>query len=49
MLYNAGYHLCQSLNTLLQGTPANVNPAKVQARLEQSPNIQSVHDLHTWC
>jgi len=48
VLYNVVRNLRESMKILLQGTPANLNPKDVQARLEQVPEISSVHDLHIW-
>ncbi|MBF9254206.1 cation transporter [Pontibacter sp. 172403-2] len=48
VLYNVVRNLRQSMKILLQGTPANLNPRDVQTRLEQLPDINSVHDLHIW-
>ncbi|MFD2245547.1 cation diffusion facilitator family transporter [Pontibacter ruber] len=48
VLYNVVGNLRQSLNILLQGTPAQIDLTRLQQRLEQLPDIRSVHDLHLW-
>lgn len=48
VLYNVVRNLRQSIKILLQGTPAHINTAEVQARLEALPEVSSVHDLHIW-
>ncbi|MCC9137835.1 cation diffusion facilitator family transporter [Pontibacter silvestris] len=48
VLYNVVQNLRESMKIMLQGTPPHINPAEVQARLEQISAIKSVHDLHIW-
>lgn len=38
----------QTLHILLEGTPAHVDPADVEAALLRIEGIQNVHDLHLW-
>jgi cobalt-zinc-cadmium efflux system protein len=33
---------------LLEGTPAEVDMPKLRARIESTPGVASVHDLHVW-
>jgi cobalt-zinc-cadmium efflux system protein len=48
VLYNVVKNLRQSMKILLQGTPTNINLDEVQKRLLALPEIQSIHDLHSW-
>lgn len=48
ILYNVVRNLRKGLQILLQGIPSNVSIGKVRDRLEQVPDVQSVHDLHLW-
>ncbi|MFD2513532.1 cation diffusion facilitator family transporter [Pontibacter locisalis] len=48
VLYNVVRNLRQGMKIMLQGTPTNVNLDEVKAKLEELPDIQSVHDLHIW-
>jgi cobalt-zinc-cadmium efflux system protein len=48
ILYNVVRNLRKGLQILLQGTPANISPQEVRQRLEQLPEVSSVHDLHLW-
>ncbi len=48
VLYNVVRNLRQSIKIMLQATPANINLAKVKGKIEELPEILSVHDLHIW-
>jgi cobalt-zinc-cadmium efflux system protein len=48
VLYNVVGNLRQGMKILLQGTPAEIDLSSLQQRLEQLPEIRSVHDLHLW-
>ena len=37
-----------STHILLEGTPADVDVAKLRAQIELKPGVTSVHDLHVW-
>lgn len=37
-----------STHILLEGTPAEVDIAKLRARMEAAPGVAAVHDLHVW-
>ena len=37
-----------STNILLEGTPAEVDVAKLRAAIESRPGVVEVHDLHVW-
>jgi cobalt-zinc-cadmium efflux system protein len=38
----------ESVDVLLEATPAHIDLAKVRQSLEEIPHVQSVHDLHVW-
>jgi cobalt-zinc-cadmium efflux system protein len=38
----------ESVDVLLESTPAHIALADVRARLEGIPGVESVHDLHVW-
>ena len=38
----------ESVDVLLESTPAHVDLGDVRAKLEGIPNVASVHDLHVW-
>ena len=38
----------ESVNVLLEGTPAHISLNDVQARLAEIPGVTNVHDLHVW-
>ena len=38
----------ESVDVLLEATPAHISAAAVRAQLERIPGIESVHDLHVW-
>jgi cobalt-zinc-cadmium efflux system protein len=40
--------LRESLHILLEGTPADVDLAKLRGSIEARPGVRSVHDLHVW-
>lgn len=48
VLYNVVRNLRATMNILLQGSPANINPQEVEGKLQEMPEIASVHDLHIW-
>ena len=37
-----------STHILLEGTPADVDMAKLRARIESTPGVDAIHDLHVW-
>lgn len=37
-----------STHILLEGTPADVDMAKLRSRIESTPGVAAVHDLHVW-
>ncbi|WP_276497341.1 cation diffusion facilitator family transporter [Pontibacter litorisediminis] len=48
VLYNVVRNLRETMNILLQASPTHINPGEVEARLQEMPEIASVHDLHIW-
>ena len=38
----------ESVDVLLEATPAHISTAAVRTQLESIPGIESVHDLHVW-
>jgi cobalt-zinc-cadmium efflux system protein len=38
----------ESVDVLLEATPAHISLGSVRTRLESIPGIESVHDLHVW-
>jgi cobalt-zinc-cadmium efflux system protein len=38
----------ESVDVLLEGTPAHISLDDVQARLAEIPGVSNVHDLHVW-
>jgi cobalt-zinc-cadmium efflux system protein len=38
----------ESVDVLLESTPAHISLGKVRQQLEAIPGIESVHDLHVW-
>jgi cobalt-zinc-cadmium efflux system protein len=38
----------ESVDVLLESTPAHISLSEVRAQLEAIPGIESVHDLHVW-
>jgi cobalt-zinc-cadmium efflux system protein len=48
IVYSAVHLVFESVNVLLEGAPAGIRPAEVQAFLQQLPGVSGVHDLHIW-
>lgn len=38
----------ESVDVLLESTPAHISPGAVRQQLEALPGVESVHDLHIW-
>jgi cobalt-zinc-cadmium efflux system protein len=38
----------ESVDVLLESTPANISAGAVRTQLEAIPGVESVHDLHVW-
>ncbi len=48
ILFNIYRNLRDALKVILQGTPQNIDPATVEALLQGTEGVRSVHDLHLW-
>ena len=48
VLWSAWGLLRDTAHVLLEGTPAGVDPAAVEATLEADPDVEAVHHLHVW-
>lgn len=45
----SSWHLIrESVNVLLEGTPAHINLAAVEEAILETSGVQAVHDLHVW-
>lgn len=38
----------ESVDVLLEASPAHIPPDEVRVKLESIPNVESIHDLHVW-
>ena len=38
----------ESVDVLLEASPAHIPPDDVRTKLESIPNVESIHDLHVW-
>ncbi len=48
IVYGAWNLIKESVNVLLEGTPAHINLAAVEASIKQTEGVLDVHDLHVW-
>lgn len=48
IIYGAWNLIRESVNVLLEGTPAHINLKAVEETLRQAPSVADVHDLHIW-
>jgi cobalt-zinc-cadmium efflux system protein len=48
VVWSAWGLLRDTAHVLLEGTPAGVDPAAVEAALEADPDVEAVHHLHVW-
>ncbi len=48
IIYGAWNLIRESVNVLLEGTPAHINLKAVEEKLRRAPNVVDVHDLHVW-
>lgn len=49
LVLRSGYYVTKSgLHVLMEGTPQNVNMDDVIQTIRQTPDVESVHDLHIW-
>jgi cobalt-zinc-cadmium efflux system protein len=40
--------ILESVNVLLEGTPAHIDLAAVESTITETPGVDGVHDLHVW-
>ncbi len=49
LIVRGAWHLVrESVDVLLEASPAHISPGAVRAQLEAIPGVESVHDLHVW-
>lgn len=49
LVLRSGYYVTKSgLHVLMEGTPQNVNMDDVIQLIQQTPDVENVHDLHIW-
>jgi cobalt-zinc-cadmium efflux system protein len=48
IVFSAWHLIRESVNILLEGTPAHINLAAVEAEILQTEGVEGVHDLHIW-
>jgi cobalt-zinc-cadmium efflux system protein len=46
--YGAWRIVAETMNLLMEGTPADVDVPSVSAEITKTPHVASVHDLHVW-
>jgi cobalt-zinc-cadmium efflux system protein len=48
IIFGAWNLIKESVNVLLEGTPAHINLTAVEEAIRQTENVRGVHDLHVW-
>jgi cobalt-zinc-cadmium efflux system protein len=48
IVYSAWNLIKESVNVLLEGTPAHINLKAVEEAIRKTENVADVHDLHVW-
>ncbi len=48
IIFGAWNLIKESVNVLLEGTPAHINLRAVEDEIRQTENVRDVHDLHVW-
>lgn len=48
VLYSSWHLLRDSVNVLLEGTPAHIDLEAVRAAMQEVEGVEEVHDLHVW-
>lgn len=48
IVYGAWNLIRESINVLLEGTPAHINVKAVEDRIRNTGDVSDVHDLHVW-
>ena len=49
IFYSAGKLIRDSVNVLLEGTPPNIDLARLEHRILGMEDVEDLHDLHVWC
>jgi cobalt-zinc-cadmium efflux system protein len=48
IIWSSWHLIRESVNVLLEGTPAHINLAAVEEAILETAGVQAVHDLHVW-
>ncbi len=48
IIYGSWNLIRETINVLLEGTPAHINIAEVETTIIQTEGVNAVHDLHVW-
>ena len=48
IIFGAWNLIKESVNVLLEGTPAHINLTAVEETILQTESVENVHDLHVW-
>ncbi|MBX7174968.1 MAG: cation diffusion facilitator family transporter [Pyrinomonadaceae bacterium] len=48
IIYGSWNLIRETINVLLEGTPAHINIAEVERAILETENVKAVHDLHVW-
>lgn len=48
IIYSAWRLIVESVNVLLEGTPAHINISSVEGTILETDGVEGVHDLHVW-
>ncbi len=48
IIFGAWHLIKESVNVLLEGTPAHINLTAVEEAIRRTENVSDVHDLHVW-
>ncbi len=48
ILYGAGRLIREAVDILLERTPRDIDPKKVEQRLLSTPGVATMHDMHIW-
>ncbi len=49
ILWGAWRLVRESVDVLMEGTPAGVDPKELEEVIRRAPGVASLHDLHVWC
>ncbi len=48
IIYGSWNLIRETINVLLEGTPAHINIAEVERAILETENVKAIHDLHVW-